>query len=690
MKTPLDVLSGIRVPPRTQRNPRKPGLSYFDEGGDSESGGGTSSDTGAGNPGESDTSSSSTGEGNPGESSAGSGPGPSNGVSDPGESASNAADDAEANAAADANDVDATDASAGYAAQGATLGSGAWSGLDADVRDALNLDSQISANATAPASTMTPAEVDAALTAMSPAADKGAMHSPGVSYADLEAMAALGMGKQDVPGFPGQTVDQALGAKTAGEVLGVVAPAIAGMAFPGFGLLSNAANIVGNLTSGKSTIGETAVSTGLMMAANQLGVPVGVVSGMINGNFGQAAASAAMSALTGAIAQNTGVDPGLVGLGMNASGLGKSIGTGIAGAVNSVTGAPTSSNLGAIAGGLDSALSGMGFGTSGGTTSTGGGTGGSGSSGGGGSDTPGIMTGDFGNIAGGGGTSSGSSGLSGLGALASAAAPKANYRTVGKVGSDMPQKALEKLNLDDTVMPDYRYLTDEDLPMVDVAKAMRAASNLPTTDDTRYDSSYDTLYAAQGGLVQHFAEGDTVAESVKKLEGQYASADMAKALKDLGDIGKEIKPAAHNLRQIGQMGVPYAPKVLPRLAALLQARGMTLAEGGQPSDVHHPNYDGAPVFRTGGLEGLGGKYVEGKGDGTSDDITAMLANGEYVFSADVVSALGNGSNKAGADRLGEMVKAIRERARSAPPDKLPPDAKSPLEYLKSSKGKKNG
>jgi hypothetical protein len=85
---------------------------------------------------------------------------------------------------------------------------------------------------------------------------------------------------------------------------------------------------------------------------------------------------------------------------------------------------------------------------------------------------------------------------------------------------------------------------------------------------------------------------------------------------------------------------------------------------------------------------LGGKYVEGKGDGTSDDITAMLANGEYVFSADVVAALGNGSNKAGAEKLNEMVHSIRERARSAPPDKLAPDAKSPLEYLKSSKGKK--
>jgi hypothetical protein len=257
--------------------------------------------------------------------------------------------------------------------------------------------------------------------------------------------------------------------------------------------------------------------------------------------------------------------------------------------------------------------------------------------------------------------------------------------------TDPMQKSLQALNLDEGLTPEYKYVADVAPSTVDVNKAMLAGMGLPTEYPLPYTpTEYPSLYAAKGGLVQHFAEGDGVAESVKKLESQYATADMAKALKELGAIGADMKPPQHNMRAVRDAGMPYSPKVLPRLAALLQARGMTLADGGQPSDAKHPNYDGTPVFRTGGLEGLGGKYVEGKGDGTSDDISAMLANGEYVFSADVVSALGNGSNKAGADRLGEMVKAIRERARSAPPDKLPPDAKSPLEYLKSPKGNKHG
>jgi hypothetical protein len=81
-----------------------------------------------------------------------------------------------------------------------------------------------------------------------------------------------------------------------------------------------------------------------------------------------------------------------------------------------------------------------------------------------------------------------------------------------------------------------------------------------------------------------------------------------------------------------------------------------------------------------------GKHVAGDGDGQSDDIPAWLADGEFVFPADVVSALGNGSTKAGTDKLYEMMHGIRDRARSKGPKDLPPPAlKSPLNYLKSSK-----
>jgi hypothetical protein len=81
-----------------------------------------------------------------------------------------------------------------------------------------------------------------------------------------------------------------------------------------------------------------------------------------------------------------------------------------------------------------------------------------------------------------------------------------------------------------------------------------------------------------------------------------------------------------------------------------------------------------------------GNAVTGPGDGQSDDIPAMLADGEFVFPADVVAALGNGSTKAGSDKLYDMMHSIRAYHRSAKPKDLPPPAKkSPLDYLKKRK-----
>jgi hypothetical protein len=97
-----------------------------------------------------------------------------------------------------------------------------------------------------------------------------------------------------------------------------------------------------------------------------------------------------------------------------------------------------------------------------------------------------------------------------------------------------------------------------------------------------------------------------------------------------------------------------------------------LKDGGQPH---------IPQFKT----GTTGHYVQGEGDGQSDDIPAMLADGEYVFDADTVAALGNGSNKAGALQLDRMRQEIRKHKRSAHHNKIPPKAKSPLEYLKEGK-----
>jgi len=100
----------------------------------------------------------------------------------------------------------------------------------------------------------------------------------------------------------------------------------------------------------------------------------------------------------------------------------------------------------------------------------------------------------------------------------------------------------------------------------------------------------------------------------------------------------------------------------------------TFADGGH---IHGMEYGQSPKFITGAT----GHYVKGAGDGQSDDIPALLADGEYVFDADTVAQLGNGSSDAGAKFLDHFRQAVREHKRSAPVDKIPPKA-SPLEYMK--------
>jgi hypothetical protein len=54
-------------------------------------------------------------------------------------------------------------------------------------------------------------------------------------------------------------------------------------------------------------------------------------------------------------------------------------------------------------------------------------------------------------------------------------------------------------------------------------------------------------------------------------------------------------------------------------------------------------------------------HIAGPGTGTSDDVPAMLSDGEFVFTAKAVRAMGNGSRRAGAKRMYAMMKNLEGR-----------------------------
>lgn len=96
-----------------------------------------------------------------------------------------------------------------------------------------------------------------------------------------------------------------------------------------------------------------------------------------------------------------------------------------------------------------------------------------------------------------------------------------------------------------------------------------------------------------------------------------------------------------------------------------------------------PEMPRTPAAMGGLMRAAQGRYVKGEGHGREDRIQALLSDGEYVFDAETVSMLGNGSSDAGAKKLDEMRQRIRKhKAGGLARGKMSPDAKDAAHYLK--------
>jgi hypothetical protein len=75
--------------------------------------------------------------------------------------------------------------------------------------------------------------------------------------------------------------------------------------------------------------------------------------------------------------------------------------------------------------------------------------------------------------------------------------------------------------------------------------------------------------------------------------------------------------------------------------------------------------------------------VRGPGTGRSDEIPALLSDGEYVIDAETVALLGDGSTEAGAERLDQFrVNLRKHKGQQLAKGGFSPDAKAPEHYLK--------
>lgn len=120
-----------------------------------------------------------------------------------------------------------------------------------------------------------------------------------------------------------------------------------------------------------------------------------------------------------------------------------------------------------------------------------------------------------------------------------------------------------------------------------------------------------------------------------------------------------------------------------QLTGSAPSHGIQVHSRGPAAAGHTPGMATGGALSQPGVEGPGvSRHVTGPGDGTSDSIPARLANGEYVIDAQAVSMLGNGDNSAGAKRLDEFRKNLRQHKGGAlSRGQMAPDAKPVEHYM---------
>ena len=297
------------------------------------------------------------------------------------------------------------------------------------------------------------------------------------------------------------------------------------------------------------------------------------------------------------------------------------------------------------------------------------------------------------------------------------------YTSIDQVLDSSPQYlgyTLGNQNVENQAQNPYelKQLYDSLDPALAEQLRLRGIAPQATASNTIDPQLTSTKLVANGGTIKSYAAGSTVTSDL--YDSSVFNPKITKA-------NPNMLPPAPVVQMPSRLGT------LKHIFSGIGSRQPHLATGGLPSKYTEAAPKGHnPEFVT----GLTGYYAQGKGTGQSDDIPAMLHDGDYVADADLVAALGDGSSKAGAEALekfrrqiphqesaeggavvpakiadGEYVfpasfvtaigrgdnkagaklldamrQEIRAHKRSAPTSKIPPKAKSPLDYLKMVKG----
>jgi hypothetical protein len=507
------------------------------------------------------------------------------------------------------------------------------------------------------------------------------------TYAEAKALQAAGLGNmtnvmpgnmygtnipvQGVEGLftndPGMTPDGIVATADFVNFMEPLARAAA-MFVPGMSL----ALTLNDMRTGKITAGDVASSFVLSAIAKNFGIPVGVVTSAVNGNPGGMLSSALVGQINSAVSKELKTNPVITGIFGKESGLYGEIGKATSG-LNQNWGTTK-----AISNAFNEGLRSIGI-----TTGTG-----APSSATGQQVNTGVSTQDtLSNY-----LDSASKGSSG----APTPAPAAPTPTAPTAPPKAPAKTSSSLDA----------LGAAAFGLTGALGSSGSTASTSSAGNTASLSSVAPLSLAssfQTKVIPNQPKFESALEEFQQLQKSDDPNAVQYALSDQAPQGTDMNPYTYgvdrpiedilNQQAAAEQETGYSPDGVPDY----MKTGIQAASGGAMTGTRYGKYArgglSTPLMAAGGkmrVDFRHGDAVTGAGDGQSDDIPAMLADGEFVFPADVVAAIGNGSTKAGSDKLYDMMHGIRAHVRSAKPKDLPPEIKSPLDFLKNTKRKRQG
>lgn len=255
----------------------------------------------------------------------------------------------------------------------------------------------------------------------------------------------------------------------------------------------------------------------------------------------------------------------------------------------------------------------------------------------------------------------------------------------------------------------YNFGTDRDAFANYLTDYAKSYESLPTVDEEGLNPKWfsEGLKNYENSLLPALAlQAPQLSAAYQQKYGVNAYGEPTK-VKSSMPIGSALK-ALQGALKLGQMGAQLYGLTQPDTKPV-QARGTSapVSWGARPAQRAvrsfykdgglievEPVEEEAESSRHGGLEevliALANKALEkglirGDSGGQDDKVQVNVSPGEYVFDAESVSALGDGSSEAGAKKLDEMRYNLRQHKRSAKPDEIAPKAHSIEVYIAGGK-----